>query len=292
MKGTRNFLQMLKEQWARGHSVCVGVDSAFSKIPESAKRAVIGKAGSMPEVEMIDPKIIEEIIVRFNVEIVDATADLVCAYKPNLAFYAKHGTSGVSALARTIAYIQGQYSEVPVILDAKYGDIGNSNERYVQTAFNIFNADAVTVHPYLGQEAMQPFLDQRDKGIIVLCRTSNSGAGEFQNLPIGREPLCNVVARQVAEHWNENNNCAVVVGATYPEDLQEIRKIVGNMPILIPGIGKQGGDLKKTVEAGGREIIINSSRGVIFASNGSDFAQAARDEIVRLNESISQYQNG
>lgn len=295
MKRRTNFRQMLEKQWACGNFVCVGLDSDFDKIPATVKKEateILRDSGILSG----EWAIIEQTLLLFNRRIIDSTKDIVCAYKPNIAFYGGYGRSGLSALERTIGYIRAVAPEAPVILDAKYADIGNTNKGYVRAAFGIYGADAVTVHPYLGQEAMQPFLDQKDKGIIILCRTSNPGAGEFQNLPIGRDSLCNIVARQVAEHWNENGNCAVVVGATYPEDLREIRKIVGDMPILIPGIGSQGGDIEKTVTAGmdsrGQGIIINSSRGVIFASSGPDFAQAARDEVIKLNELINQYRNG
>jgi orotidine-5'-phosphate decarboxylase len=163
----------------------------------------------------------------------------------------------------------------------------------MKAAFDYLGVDAITVHPYLGAEALRPFLDRADKGIIVLCRTSNPGAREFQDLEVGGKPLYKVVARQVAERWNEHGNCAVVVGATYPDELAEIRSIIGDMPILIPGIGAQGGDVEKTVKAGksadGTGMIINSSRGVIFASSGEDFAEAARTEVERLNGLINQY---
>lgn len=289
MNKKQNFRQMLEERWAAGIFSCVGLDSDYSKIPDVVKRAV---RDEFARKLASGPQKAAESIFRFNVGIVQATKGSVCAYKPNIAFYESYGPDGITALRKTIGFIKAHAPEVPVILDAKRADIGNTNDEYVEMAFNTLGADAITVHPYLGKEALQPFLEQKDKGIIVLCRTSNSGAGEFQDLEVDGEPLYQIVARRVAEHWNKNGNCAVVVGATYPEELQKVREIVGNMPILIPGIGKQGGDLKKTVEAGGREIIINSSRGVIFASNGPDFAQAARDEVVELNMLINQYRNG
>jgi len=280
----------VEKQWARNHFVCVGPDSDYSKIPDIVKRAIRDR---FKEKLVNGPEQAAESIFKFNVEIVQATADIVCAYKPNIAFYESYGPDGITALRQTVGFIKAHAPEVPVILDAKRADIGNTNDEYVEMAFNVLGADAITIHPYLGQEAMQSFLDQKDKGIIVLCRTSNPGAGEFQDLKVGvgREPIYQIVARRVAEHWNKNGNCAVVVGATYPEELREVREIVGDMPILIPGIGKQGGDLKKTIKAGGREIIINLSRGVIFASNGPNFAQVAREEVVKLNELINQYRN-
>ena len=279
MSSERNFMEMLKKQWEKGHFVCVGLDSDHAKIPEVLLGSTVCGAVS-----------------RFNQRIIDATSGLVCAYKPNIAFYAKHGDSGMLALKATIEYIKKVAPDVPVILDAKRADIGNTNTGYVGEVFSYYGADAVTVNPYFGKEALQPFLRMKEKGIIVLCRTSNPGAGEFQDLLIGGyAPLYQIVARHVAEEWNSNGNCMLVVGvgATCLEELTKVRKIVGDMPILIPGIGKQGGDVEKTVKAGkdsqGGGIIINSSRKIIFASNGPDFAEAACRETQKLHDEISKY---
>ena len=273
---------MLENQWSQGNFACVGLDSDFSKIPETAY-----KSGNERDVS------ISNTIVAFNREIVEATKDLVCAYKPNVAFYEAYGIEGIGALHRTIADIHAIAPNVPVILDAKRADIGNTNLGYLESAFKVLLADAITVHPYLGSEALQPFLDCAEKGIIVLCRTSNPGAGEFQDLIVDGEPFYRIVARHVAEQWNKNNNCALVVGATYPGELREIRELVGDMPILIPGIGAQGGNVEKTVNAGkdsrGKGMIINSSRGIIFASKGEDFAEAARRETIKLRDLINQH---
>lgn len=280
----RNFMEMVKKQWSQGKFVCVGLDTDYQKIPGCIK-------GS-------DPK---NSITAFNRAIVDGTKDLVCVYKLNIAFYLAYGTAGLKALKKTMVYINRFAPDIPTILDAKLADIGNINNGYVQEIFGYLNADAVTVHPYLGAEALQPFLDQKDKGIIVLCRTSNPGAGEFQDLCISDSSvsvqrnikLYKYTAFRVANEWNQNNNCMVVVGATYPEELREVREIVRDMPILIPGIGAQGGDLEKSVHYGknsyGSGFIINSSRGIIFASDGPDFAQAARRETVKLNNSINEF---
>jgi orotidine-5'-phosphate decarboxylase len=193
---------------------------------------------------------------------------------------------------------------VVVILDAKRADIGNTNEGYAKFAYDFLGADAITLHPYLGREALKPFLDRVDKGAIILCRTSNPGAGEFQDLLVSKSqpaealakegrPLYQIVAGNVAGEWNYNNNCALVVGATHPTELEIVRRIVGEMPILIPGIGAQGGDVEKTVKAGvdknGLNAIINSSRGIIFASNGLDFVQKAKEEAQKLRDLINQY---
>lgn len=310
----RNFRELLEAKWAEGKFVCVGLDSDLSKIPEAAQMS-----------DPTNPKAFLGLdaggtILSFNQAIIDATKSLVSAYKPNSAFYEEHGEEGWDALRLTIRYVHETASDVPVILDFKRGDIGNTNAGYVYSAFEYLGADAVTVNPYLGAEALAPFLAHPDKGVIVLCRTSNPGAGEFQDLHVplatfkpgprrkefqrfeerigdqlhtGGVPLYQYVAFRVAEHWNKHNNCAVVVGATYPEELQQVRRIVGDMPILIPGIGAQGGDVEKTVSAGkdsrGQGMIINSSRGIIFASSGNDFGQAAYRETERLHNLINQY---
>ncbi|MEX0918620.1 MAG: orotidine-5'-phosphate decarboxylase [Candidatus Paceibacterota bacterium] len=284
----RNFRQRLEAQWSRGNFVCVGLDSEFSKIPKTAHRSGDGSGLIESGVNIFNT------IYAFNRAIVEATKDLVCAYKPNMAFYEAIGyRGGLDALRLTIEFVHQVAPDVPVILDAKRADIGNTNTGYVQMAFDWLKADAITVHPYLGGEALQSFLERTDKGIIVLCRTSNPGAGEFQDLSVDGESLYRFVARRVANVWNKNNNCALVVGATYPDELRQVRGIVGDMPILIPGIGAQGGDVEKTVTAGkdsrGRGMIINSSRGIIFASPGADFAEAARRETDKLRKLINQY---
>jgi len=276
MSRERNFRTMLENQWDQGNFVCIGLDSDLSKIPEAARR-------SSPY----------ETILTFNRDIVEATKNSVCAYKPNIAFYEALGGEGLQVLCHTIKFINMAAPRVPVILDCKRADIGNTNRGYATEAFDFLKADAITVHPYLGREALQPFLEKKDKGIIVLCRTSNPGAGEFQNLLVdGSMPLYQVVARKVAKEWNSNGNCAVVVGATYPEELAHVRGIVDDMPILIPGIGKQGGDVEETIKAGkdsrGKGMIINSSRGIIFASNRPDFADAALKETQKLHDEIHQ----
>jgi len=276
---TPTFVSQLEQCWNQYNFVCVGLDSDYNHIPESVK--------SLDSVE--------ETLFVFNRDIIDATHDLVCAYKPNAAFYEMQGDAGLRALIRTVRYIRETYPHIPIILDAKRADIGSTNLGYVKAAFDIIGVDAITVHPYLGKEALAPFLARREKGIIVLAKTSNPGSAEFQNLPVGesQEPLYQVVARNVATVWNSNGNCALVVGATYPAELKKVRTIVGDMPILIPGIGAQGGEVAATVIAGkdsrGRGMIINSSRRIIFASQGPDFAQAARKATENLRAEINQY---
>lgn len=306
------FVVKLERLWEKGNFVCVGLDSDFDQLPHDALDNLREK---QKQAGFVKDSIAWR-LANFNIEIIEATHDLVCAYKPNIAFYEAQGVGGLDGLKETIEYIKVDYPEIPVILDEKRGDIGNTNLGYVKEAFEYFNADAVTVNPYLGKEALRPFLDRKDKGIIVLVRTSNPGAGEFQDLPVGllygaetdfilenapeimekhqaMAPVWAYVAASVALNWNENGNCGVVVGATYPQELEWTRKIVGDMPILIPGIGAQGGEVEATVKAGmdsrKQGMIINSSRGIIFASKGEDFAQAARREAERLREEINKY---
>ncbi|GHO89342.1 orotidine-5'-phosphate decarboxylase [Dictyobacter formicarum] len=273
------FLAQLEQRWQQGHFVCVGLDPEYERLP-----AVVKEGRSL-----------EEALTYFACELIDATADLVCAYKPNIAFYEAYGDAGLRALEKIIAYSKKSWPEIPVILDAKRADIGNTNLGYVKSSFDLLQADAITVHPYLGKEAMAPFLSRQDKGVIVLAKTSNPGSGEFQDLLIGehKEPLYLVVARNVARYWNDNGNCALVVGATYPSELKRAREVVGDLPLLIPGIGAQGGDVAATVKAGqdsrGWGMIINSSRGIIYASHSADFAQAARNATVALDAEINRH---
>lgn len=267
------FQQKLDIIVAKNNSlVCVGLDSDFSKLPEVIKQ-------------------LENPQFEFNKKIIDFTHDLVCAYKPNSAFYEALGNRGVAQLKMTCDYIQTTYPEIPIIIDAKRADIGNTNEGYVKYIFDYLQADAVTLQPYLGGEAIKPFLDRSDKGIIILCRTSNPGAGEFQDLVITSEtkqsqPLYKIVAKNVVEKWNANNNCLLVVGATYPQELEDVRKIAGDMTFLVPGIGAQGGEVEAAVKAGlnskKKGMIINSSRGIIFADN-------PREETIKLRDTINEY---
>lgn len=270
------FITKLEQCWQRGNFVCVGLDPEYSRLPEAVKAS----------------QSVTDALFVFAHDIIDATHDLVCAYKPNIAFYEALGTDGLHALTRTVRYIKERYPHIPIILDAKRADIGNTNLGYVTSAFDLLEVDAITVHPYLGKEALLPFLARKEKGIIVLAKTSNPGSDEFQNLPVGEagEPLYQVVARSVAQRWNTNENCGLVVGATYPSELKLVREIVGDMPLLIPGIGAQGGNVAATVKAGqdsrGWGMIINSSRGILYASKGDDFAQAARKAALVLSVEI------
>lgn len=266
-----SFIEKLKTKWNEGKFVCVGLDTDFEKIPAHLKSK--------------DPNHkfpIQSAIYGFNKQIIDSTHDLVCAYKINSAFY-EAKTETWEAMHHTFLYIQKTYPDIPVILDAKRADIGNTNQGYVKMAFESLKADAITVHPYLGKEALGPFLSHADKGIIVLVRTSNPGSGELQGLEMEGKPLYLLVAENVAKNWNTNGNCAVVVGATYPEELKAVREIIGDMPILIPGVGAQGGELEPTVKNGlnsqKQGIIISSSRSIIYSENPREATQKLHDQI-------------
>ena len=228
----------------------------------------------------------------FNRAIVDATADLVCAYKPNLAFYEAMGIEGLKALERTIAHIQERAPDALLIGDAKRGDVGASAEAYAKAMFGVWGFDAVTVNAYGGGDTVRPFLEYQDRGVFILCRTSNSGAGDVQDLNVGGsgEPLYRTVAAQ-AMKWASADNLGLVVGATYPAELRELRELCPDIPFLIPGVGSQGGDVREAtlngVDSNGRRAVINSSRGVIYASKGSDYAEAARKEAINLRDGIN-----
>ncbi len=238
-----------------------------------------------------DPRLMSDKIgiFEFNKAIIDATSDLVCAYKPNFAFYEALGNEGLDALRQTVKHIP---DNIPVIGDAKRGDIGNTAKAYAKTIFSDFNFDATTVNPYLGFDSIEPFIQYHDKGVFILCRTSNAGAVDFQALRCVEHdrPLFEVVALKASE-WNVHGNIGLVVGATYPEELKLIRQDHPDMLLLIPGIGAQGGDLELTVRYGvdaqGERAIINSSRQIIYASREKDFAEAARKAASELREQIN-----
>ncbi|HVQ44152.1 MAG TPA: orotidine-5'-phosphate decarboxylase [Candidatus Saccharimonadia bacterium] len=261
------FSEKLKRAVERSDSLlCVGLDPGYAKLPRG-----VGQ-------------------FAFNKAIIEATHDLVCAYKPNAAFYEAHGAEGIEALKQTCDYLRAEHPEIPIIFDAKRGDIGNTNAGYTEYVFEYLGADAVTVAPYMGAESLGKFLEWDDKGIIVLCRTSNPGAGEFQDLVVEGRPLYQHVAQQVADAWNTRGNCALVVGATYPEELQAVRAIVGaELPILVPGVGAQGGSVADAVRAGlGQDgqaaMTISTSRVVIFADDPRAAAVDLRDEINRYRK--------
>jgi orotidine-5'-phosphate decarboxylase len=227
-------------------------------------------------------------ILAFNKAIVDATADLACCYKPQFAHFAAERAE--AQLMASIAYIKSRYPDIPVILDSKRGDIGSTASMYAREAFEHYGADAVTVNPYMGSDTVLPFAEHAEKGVILLCRTSNPSAAEFQNLMIEGEPLYIHVARRAQQHWNGNGNIALVVGATAADEMARIRDVAPDLPFLVPGIGAQGGDLAATVRHGqtasGKGLMINASRSILYASNGSNFAEAARAEAIRLRDQI------
>jgi orotidine-5'-phosphate decarboxylase len=265
------FCERLRRAWEKSDSlVCVGLDPEVERFPPHIA------AGAKP-------------ILEFNRAIVDATADLVCAYKPQFAHYAARAAE--EELEGTIEYIHKSHPGVPVILDAKRGDVGHTAERYAIEAFERYGADAVTVNPYLGADALEPFLRHADKGVIILCRTSNPGAHELQDLVAGGRKLYQMVAELAARRWNSRGNCGLIVGATYPADLAEVRAIVGDMPLLVPGVGAQAGDVAQAVRAGqsadGTGLIVSSSRALLYASTGDDFASAARAATQRLRAEIN-----
>lgn len=260
---------------ANNSLLCVGLDIDKEKIPSHLFQTE------------------ENPFLAFNKQIIDATHDLVCSYKLNMAFYEALGKEGAELLSATIEYIP---QKIPVILDGKRNDIGNTAKKYAETLFHVLKGDAATVNPYLGLDGLTPFLDYQEKCIFILCRTSNPSASDFQDLIIQdtKKSLYQLVAKKAAE-WNQTyGNCALVVGATCPAELKEVRDIVGDtMPLLIPGVGKQGGDIAAAVKNGtnsdGQLAIINSSRGIIYAASGEDFAEAARKQAVSLKEAINQH---
>ncbi len=257
---------------ANNSLLCVGLDSDVGKIPK-----VIVETSKNP-------------LIDFNKKIIDATKDLVCAYKLNMAFYEVAGKKGFEALEKTIELIP---KNILVILDGKRNDIGNTAQKYAQSLFETLKADAVTVNPYLGKDGVSPFLEYKEKCSFILCRTSNPSAGDFQDLQVSSTPVYQMVARKIRE-WNINQNCGAVVGATYPEELRTVRSILGeDVPILIPGVGKQGGDIEKTVRYGtnaiGEMAVINSSREIIFAGNQQDFAEQAANKALSVRNEINIY---
>jgi orotidine-5'-phosphate decarboxylase len=260
-----NFTDKLLAASRRNKSLlCIGLDPDLESMP---------KAG----------------LLEFNKAIIDATTDLVCAYKPNLAFYEASGIEGLRALQKTIEHMP---NNIPIIGDGKRGDIGNTAKAYAKALFVTFGFDAATVSPYLGFDSVEPFIEYKEKGVFILCRTSNPGAVNFQSLIDARgTPLYEVVARR-AKEWNVHGNIGLVVGATYTEELKAIRRLCPEMPILIPGIGAQGGDLASTVKYGvdaqGGKAIIAVSRQILYASRGKDFAQAARHKAQELRDTINE----
>lgn len=274
MDTSHSFMKLLKNAWAEKDSlVCAGLDPVLEKLPPCVMK-------------------FPHPVFEFNKAIIDTTKNDVCAYKPQAAMY--EGIGAEEDLENTIRYIHKTAPGIPVILDVKRADIGNTSSMYAKEAFDRYGADAVTVNPYLGCDALKPFLDRADKGVIILCRTSNPGAKEVQDLRLDSgEPLYLHLAKLIAEKWNSNGNIMLVAGATFPGELGAIRKIIGNMPLLVPGIGAQGGDLEGVLQNGLTSektgLVINSSRGIIFASNGDNFAAAAAAAALDLKNKINRF---
>lgn len=265
----------------------------FSRLDEAVKKNnSLLCVGLDPDPHLLPPGVS---VLDFNKAIIDATSELVCAYKPNLAFYEVEGAKGWEILKQTVDYIP---KSIPVIADAKRGDIGNTAKAYARAIFDGLGASAVTVNPYLGFDAVEPFLNYKDRGVFILCRTSNAGAADFQILKIALDekemPLYQAVAKKASE-WNTAKNIGLVVGATYPDELKLLRLAYPEMPFLIPGVGAQGGDLKLAVRYGmdkrGAGIIINSARQILYASKGRDFADAARKAALKLRNEINLYRS-
>ncbi|MDB5800015.1 MAG: pyrF [Rhodocyclales bacterium] len=273
-----SFIQNLQAAWAHNNSLlCVGLDPDLAKFPAHLRE---------------DP----DAIYQFCTAIVDATADLVCVFKPQIAYFA--GESAEEQLEALIDYIHLNYPHIPVILDAKRGDIGATAAQYAREAFERYQADALTVNPYMGFDSIEPYLAYPDCGLIVLCRTSNPGGSDLQNLEVrvdakeGKK-LYQHVAQLVAEKWNPHGQAALVVGATFPQELTDVRKLVGDMPLLVPGIGAQGGDVQATVSAGktvaGAGLMISASRSILYAGKGEDFAEAARKVALATRDEINSH---
>jgi orotidine-5'-phosphate decarboxylase len=256
--------------------LCVGLDPDLSRLPVS-----IGGHGGA--------------IYAFCREIVDATADLVCAFKPQIAYFA--AARAENQLEQLVDFIHQNHPEIPVILDAKRGDIGATATQYAKEAFERYQADAVTVNPYMGFDSIEPYLEYGNRGVFILCRTSNPGGSDLQFLDVQdggvKQKLFEKVAHLAAHRWNTTGGVGLVVGATYPAEIERVRSIVGDaMPLLIPGIGAQGGDTLATVKAGhGTNLLINSSRAILYASNGQDFAKAARNVATETRDAIRSAQN-
>lgn len=288
----RIFQELIKDQALQQRHLCVGLDTDIRRI-----HPILEKGVRLPSYFRKDSDL--NIVNCWNLMVIEATRDIAAAYKPNRAFYTLLGHDSLDALQRTVWQAWDDAPQALVILDAKYGDIDNTNDGYVYEAYNLIGADAVTLQPYMGHVAMAPFLDRKDKGNFVLVRTSNKGGGEFQDLEIGVEHafFYNTLAQTVARDWNYNENCGVVAGATYPDEASYVREIVGSdMSILIPGVGAQGGTASEITPLAlrkGQLGFINSSRGIIFATPQEDESQfdAIRREALKLHQEILTAQN-
>jgi len=275
-----HFMTALADAWRQHDSLlCVGLDPDPARFPAHLK--------GRPDA-----------IFEFCAGIVDATADLACCFKPQIAYFAAQRAE--AQLEALIDHIHDRHPAVPVILDAKRGDIGSTAEQYAIEAFERYRADAITLSPYMGRDSVEPYFAYPDKGVILLCRTSNAGGSDLQFLNVaggaGEERLFERVARLVAEEWNASGNCALVVGATFPTEIARVRELTGDMPLLVPGIGAQGGDIEATVKAGrsaaGTGLMISSSRAILYAGQGEDYADAARRAALATRDAINAHRQG
>lgn len=250
--------------------VCVGLDTDPAQIPASFQESTTPQAD-------------------FNRWVIDQTAPYAAAFKINTAFYEARGSEGWAELEQTIAYLREHHPTILTICDAKRGDIGSTSTAYARAIFDHLGFDSVTLNPYLGRDALEPFLQRGEKGCILLARTSNPGSSEFQEMPVGGKPLWLWIAEQISRTWNGRHNCMLVMGATYPREIEQVRAVVGDMPFLIPGVGAQGGDLAATVRAGltpdGHGVILNASRSIIYANDPADAAASLRAEIKAIIDS-------
>ncbi|MBC7500970.1 MAG: orotidine-5'-phosphate decarboxylase [Herminiimonas sp.] len=267
------FIEKLSAAWSANDSLlCVGLDPDVARFPPHLQQK-------------------PDAIFAFCKAIIDATADLACAFKPQIAYFA--ALRAEDQLEAVCAYLRERYPHIPIILDAKRGDIGATAEQYAREAFERYDVDAVTVNPYMGFDSVAPYLEWKDRSAIILCRTSNPGGSDLQFMQVDGKPLYQHVAQLVADKWNTNGQCALVVGATFPQELQQVRAIVGDMPLLVPGIGAQGGDIAATVGAGrtasGTGMMINSSRAILYASADEGFASAARQVALETRDAINQF---
>jgi orotidine-5'-phosphate decarboxylase len=275
LRSAVNFIDKLSAAWTTNNSLlCVGLDPDVARLPLALQNEPDG-------------------IFTFCKAIIDATADLACSFKPQIAYFAALGAE--RQLEQVCAYARLHYPHIPLILDAKRGDIGATAKQYAREAFDRYGADAVTVNPYMGFDSVEPYMEWSERGVIVLCRTSNAGGSDLQFLDVDGKPLYQHVARMVADKWNVNGQCALVVGATFPHELAEVRAIVGEMPLLVPGVGAQGGDVEATVKSGrtaaGAGMMINSSRAILYAAQqgNEDFAAAARRVALETRDAINLY---
>ncbi len=265
-----NKQQLIDQIHQKKSFLCVGLDTDINKIPQ-------------------DLLALEDPVFEFNKQIINKTAEFAVAYKPNTAFYEVYGAKGWQSLERTIQYIKVNFPDIFIIADAKRGDIGNTSANYAKAFFNTLNADALTVAPYMGKDSVEPFLGFEDKWVILLALTSNKGSQDFQYLNIGERMLHQQVL-QTATTWASSDKMMFVVGATHPEELGEIRKMLPDYFFLVPGVGAQGGDLQTVAKYGLNKecgLLVNSSRGIIYASNGFDFADRAAEEAQKLQRQMA-----